>query len=84
MIQNYIKEMRKERGITSETLAREVGVTRVAINNIETMKNWASSDVLEKIAAVFGVEVYELFRPSEPSKYFACPHCGKPIKISVK
>jgi predicted RNA-binding Zn-ribbon protein involved in translation (DUF1610 family) len=38
---------------------------------------------LEKIADALGVEVAELFRPSDNAKII-CPHCGKAIILKAE
>lgn len=85
MIQNYIKDLRKAKGMTADDLGKIVGVSRVTIGNIEMGRFWSSAEILEKIANALNVDVYELFRPSNRlSRSFLCPHCGKPIEICIK
>ncbi|MBR1502127.1 MAG: hypothetical protein IJ616_09245 [Bacteroidales bacterium] len=38
---------------------------------------------LEKIADALGIEVAELFRPSDNAKII-CPHCGKAIILKAE
>ena len=57
-----IKEIRKEKGITQEKLAKETGLSRAIICMIENDENHnAKSGTLKKIAAALGVSFGELF-----------------------
>ena len=76
-----IKELCKERGILFKDLAAKLGVTDVSLRT--TIKGNPTIGSLEKIADALGVEVAELFRPSDTSKII-CPHCGKPIIVKLE
>lgn len=61
IIENTVSRYRQERGLTQETLARAVGVTRQTVIAIER-GNYAPSVALAlRIAAYFGVSVELLF-----------------------
>jgi putative transcriptional regulator len=51
-IGNKIKLARKEAGLTQEELAKEIGVSRVTINNIEKNKHSLSIDILISISKI--------------------------------
>ena len=57
-----IKQIRKEKGITQEKLAKESGISRTILSMIENDENHnAKSGTLRKIAAALGVSFGELF-----------------------
>ena len=60
-MKNRIKVFRAERDWTQERLAKAVGVSRYAINALETERHDPSLDLAFKIAAEFGVTVEDIF-----------------------
>ena len=60
-----IKELRKEKRISQEMLAKEVGVTRQTIISIENEKYVASLPLAYKIATYFGLTIFDVFDFSE-------------------
>jgi hypothetical protein len=40
--------------------------------------------MIAKIAEVLNIEPYELLKPPGNNSTLTCPHCGKPIKITVE
>ena len=58
-----ISDMRHDKRMTASELARQIGVTRQFVYNIENELSWITLDKVEKIAEVFGVEQHELFIP---------------------
>lgn len=60
-----IAELRKERRISQEELALQVGVTRQTITSIEVGKYVASLPLAYKIARFFGLTIEEVFDFSE-------------------
>jgi putative transcriptional regulator len=56
-----IKELRKERKLSQEELALEVGTTRQTITSIEVEKYTASLVLAYKIARYFGLTIEEVF-----------------------
>lgn len=61
MIQNNVQELRKERGMTQEELAQNVGVTRQTIIAIERGNYTPSVLLAIKIATLFAVSVEKIF-----------------------
>lgn len=59
-----IKKYRKGR-FTQETLAEAIGVSFQNINDIEGKRRWPREETLVKLADILGIEIYELFIPSE-------------------
>jgi transcriptional regulator with XRE-family HTH domain len=57
---NSLKSLRLQKGLTLETLARNAGVGVSTINNFENGRTEASEDVLKKIAAILGVTVQRI------------------------
>jgi len=56
-----MRELRSERGWTQEELARAIGVSRQAVNALETEKHDPSLDLAYRIATVFGEPVETIF-----------------------
>lgn len=59
-----IKKYRRGR-FTQETLAEAIGVSSQNINDIEGKRCWPREETLVKLADILGIEIYELFIPSE-------------------
>ena len=60
-MKNRLKVLRAERGWTQEELSKELGVSRQAVNALETEKHSPSLDLAYRISAVFGVSVEQIF-----------------------
>lgn len=58
---NRIKELRKERRVTQDDLAGEVGVTRQTIISLENGKYNASLQLAHKISVYFGMKIEDIF-----------------------
>lgn len=56
-----IQELRKERGLSQETLAGALGVTRQTVISLEKEKYVASLELAFKIAKFFGKSIEEVF-----------------------
>ena len=92
----YIKEVMKEKGITSKMLQDELGVTQATTSYLVNSKTNPSLDTLQRIAEILEVPIWRLFymetpkelQPKQPSvpqsPAIICPHCGKPIELEVK
>lgn len=83
-----IKEIMNECNVTSAWLAKQVGISKVAISNIVTGKSSPSLDNLLKIADALNVSITELIeaKKEKETNTIICPHCECkiPIKILVK
>lgn len=84
---NRIETILQERGINKADFARMLGTSRQNVNSL--LKNPTQSK-LEEIAAALDVPVWQLFAsPSEASgrdpgsASVTCPHCGKPLAVTV-
>ena len=63
-----LKVLRAERDWTQEQLAAAIGVSRQAINALETERHDPSLDLAYRIAAAFGLAVEQVFpNPHEPT-----------------
>lgn len=60
-LENRIKDLRKELGVTQEDLAFKVGVTRQTIISLENGKYNASLQLAYKIAKYFNRSIEEIF-----------------------
>ncbi len=58
---SFLKELRKERGITQEQLAEIFGVAGRTVSRWETGINMPDLDVIIQLADYYGVEIRELF-----------------------
>lgn len=59
-IGGFIKELRKERGLTQEQLAEQFNVTRRTVSRWETGSNLPDLDILIEMADYYEVELREL------------------------
>ncbi len=67
-MKNNLKVERAIRNITQEELAKQIGVTRQAINSIELNKYVPSTLLALKLSEYFGKPVNELFWLEEGEK----------------
>ena len=64
-MENQIRVLRKEKGISQEDLARRCGVSRQTINAIENNKYDPTLSLAFRLARELGVTVDRLFTPGE-------------------
>lgn len=60
-IGSFIRELRKEKGITQEELAEAMNTSRRTISRWETGSNMPDLDMIPEIAEFFGISISELF-----------------------
>lgn len=60
-MKNRLRELRTDRGWTQEQLGRAIGVSRQAVNALETEKHDPSLDLAYRISVVFDVPVETIF-----------------------
>ena len=60
-MRNHLRTLRTGRGWTQEELGRRLGVSRQAVNALETERHDPSLDLAYRIAAVFGLAVEAIF-----------------------
>ena len=63
-MENSIRALRKERGISQEELAKRCGVTRQTVNAIENDKYDPTLALAFHLAQELGTTVDQLFRPA--------------------
>lgn len=63
-MENSIRALRKERGISQEELAKRCGVTRQTVNAIENNKYDPTLALAFHLAQELGTTVDQLFRPA--------------------
>ena len=63
-MENRIRALRKERGISQEELAKRCGVTRQTVNAIENNKYDPTLVLAFHLAQELGTTVDQLFRPA--------------------
>lgn len=64
-MKNRVKEMRKERGLTQDELAKALKVSRQTINAIENNKYNPTLELAMKLAKYIRLPVEDLFIPDE-------------------
>lgn len=84
-----LKDNIRKHGWTMEQLAAEMtdkngnkGITQGAVSQIITGNPTLRK--LQEIAGIIGVPLAVLLADDDAGANFVCPHCGKPIKISVE
>ena len=60
-MKSRLRVLRAELGWTQERLAEAVGVSRQAINALETERHDPSLDLAYRVAAAFGLQVEQVF-----------------------
>ncbi|API88332.1 transcriptional regulator [Marinilactibacillus sp. 15R] len=65
---NYIREIRKEKGITQIKMAEDLQVTRQTINAIEKNKYNPSLELALKLIAYFDLPIDDIFILEEDNK----------------
>lgn len=61
IMKNKIKILRAERNLTQEQLARDLGISRPALSDIENSKTIPSGKSMFKIASYFNVPIEDVF-----------------------
>ena len=60
-MKSRLRVLRAERGWTQEQLGAVIGVSRQAVNALETERHDPSLDLAYRIAAAFGISVEQVF-----------------------
>ena len=63
LLARNVRALRTARRMTQEDLAGAAGIDRSYVSEIENARFSASIDLLEKMAAAFGVAIHELLMP---------------------
>jgi len=90
-IREKFEALRVAKGIKIADVCNEMNISRQAFNAY--FKRSINLATLEKLAAIVGVEAWELLKPSEDSNQdenttrktpeIICPYCGQPITITA-
>jgi putative transcriptional regulator len=67
-VKTRLRELRARHGWSQAELGERVGVSRQAVNALETDKHDPSLDLAFRIAAAFGLAVEEVFENPHPRK----------------
>ena len=67
-IRRKIRELRKEKGLRAEDMAKGMGISRPFYTQLEGGKRRLSVDYIGKIARLLGVSVGELFGETRPHR----------------
>lgn len=76
-----VKQLASQRGMTLKDVSEKMGVVPQRLNSI--LRGQFSISSLSLLAETLEVEVYELFKPKEGVADCSCPHCGKPLKVTL-
>lgn len=75
-----IKELLKEKGVTTYQLAAHLGVTQPTVSN--AMNGNPNVEWLNKVALFLNVPITDLFEQTNGD--FRCPNCGTALNISIE
>jgi len=64
LIATNLRKLRAVHGMTQEDLAAAAEVDRSYISEIENERKSVSSDLIEELARVFDVAIFEMFHPN--------------------
>lgn len=67
-MKNRLKVLRAERGWTQEDLSKQLGVSRQAVNALETEKHSPSLDLAYRISALFDLSTEQIFENEHRSQ----------------
>ncbi len=77
-IGNFLRELRKEKGMTQEQLAEKVSVARRTVSRWETGSNMPDLDILVELSDLYEVELRELLNGER-----TCEKMNKELKETV-
>ena len=88
MAELRIKEILKERNMTSKSLAESMGKAPQYISNVINGGKGVSINSLEEIAKHLNVPISSLFadytETNGASSQLRCPHCGMEIRLCLE
>lgn len=81
-----IKRVIKSKGFTLEQTATKMGITRITL--IQSLSRNPTISTLQRIADAIGCRVVDFFldelgEQEQKKPIYVCPHCGKPIEVSL-
>ena len=78
-----VKEVLKEKGVTSKELAERLGMTETGLSIAIGDKGNPPLKRLHEIADALGVSITELFdKPAAGN--FTCPNCGASLRLTAE
>lgn len=83
----YLKEIMRQKNISSVELAEKLGVSKATVSYWINGKVFPSQETIVNISKILCVDVWQLFKEPNAStsqNELYCPHCGKPIEIDIK
>lgn len=93
-VRERVRVLMSNKHITGKYLASQLGITPIAICKLLNGQNAISIERATQIAAVLGVELWELFYTKEElfssinstsaGNGVTCPYCGKELVLSIK
>ena len=76
-----VKELLKEKGVTTYQLAEHLGVTQPAVSS--AMNGNPNMKWLESVAGFLNVPISELFDEPKAGN-FKCPNCGASLRLTAE
>ena len=67
LLSKNIKRYRRQKGWSQALLAEKMDISTSYLSDIETKRGWVSPFSLAKLANALEIEVFELFKPEEPT-----------------
>jgi len=89
-IREKFEALRVAKGIKIADVCNEMNISRQAFNAY--FKRSINLATLEKLAAIVGVEAWELLKPEDSNQdenatpktpQIICPYCGKPLNVTI-
>jgi len=68
MINEKLKKIRKERGLSLRALAKKSGISKSTLNDIENGKSNPTTETLAKIAKALDIKISDFFRTENDSE----------------
>lgn len=68
LIARNLRKLRTAHGMTQEDLAAAAGIDRSYVSEIENERFSVSADLVEKLAEVFGVAIFEMYHPDTATR----------------
>ena len=63
LIAGYLQLLRKNKGLTQEDLANELGVSRQAVSKWETGSGLPDMEILLQLSDIYGITINDMLRP---------------------
>lgn len=79
---DIIKENIRRQGFSLKDVADKMGVSVSALSQVVAGNPTLTK--LQEIADIIGMPVAALLDEDYNSKELTCPHCGKPIRVSIR